>query len=116
MTTQKINRRTKIKYRIRKVVRGTNERPRMSVFRSNKRIYVQLINDDNGTTLASASSLEIKDTNAFNIEVANKVGKLIANKAAEKGITQVTFDRNGFLYHGKIKALADGAREAGLKF
>ncbi len=114
MTTKKIERRIKIKYRVRKNVNGTAERPRLSVFRSNKQIYAQLINDVNGTTLASASSKGL-DTMP-KIEQAAKVGALIAEKAQTAGITTVVFDRNGYLYHGRVKALADAAREGGLNF
>ena len=114
MTTKKIERRIKIKYRIRKSVNGTAERPRMSVFRSNKQIYVQIINDVTGQTLASASSLGLEALPK--IEQAEKVGALLAEKAKAAGITAVVFDRNGYLYHGRVKALADGARNAGLNF
>ena len=112
--TTKIERRIKIKYRVRNKVSGTAERPRMSVFRSNKQIYVQIINDLNGTTLVSASSLGMET--CPKIEQAAKVGALIAKKALEAGITTVVFDRNGYLYHGVVKALADGARKAGIVF
>lgn len=114
MTTKKVERRIKIKYRIRKSVNGTAERPRMSVFRSNKQIYVQIINDVTGQTLASASSLGLEALPK--IEQAEKVGALVAEKAKAAGITAVVFDRNGYLYHGRVKALADGARNAGLNF
>ena len=114
MTTKKVERRIKIKYRIRKSVFGTAERPRMSVFRSNKQIYVQIINDVTGQTLASASSLGLEALPK--IEQAEKVGALVAEKAKAAGITAVVFDRNGYLYHGRVKALADGARNAGLNF
>lgn len=114
MTTKKVERRIKIKFRIRKNVNGTAERPRMSVFRSNKQIYVQIINDLTGCTLASASSLGLETMPKK--EQAEKVGELVAKKAQEAGITQVVFDRNGYLYHGRIKELADGARKGGLKF
>jgi large subunit ribosomal protein L18 len=114
MTTKKIERRIKIKYRIRKSVNGTAERPRMSVFRSNKQIYVQIINDVTGQTLVSASSLGLEALPK--IEQAEKVGALVAEKAKAAGITAVVFDRNGYLYHGRVKALADGARNAGLNF
>ena len=114
MTTKKIERRIKIKYRIRKSVNGTAERPRMSVFRSNKQIYVQIIDDVTGQTLASASSLGLEALPK--IEQAEKVGALVAEKAKAAGITAVVFDRNGYLYHGRVKALADGARNAGLNF
>lgn len=114
MTTKKVERRIKIKYRIRKNVNGTAERPRMSVFRSNKQIYVQIINDLTGKTLAAASSMGLDKMPKK--EQAAKVGELIAQKAQENGIDKVVFDRNGYLYHGRVKELADGARKAGLKF
>ena len=114
MTTKKEERRIKIKYRIRKRVNGTAERPRMSVFRSNKQIYVQIVNDLTGTTLASASSLGMETMP--NKEQAAKVGELIAKKAQEVGVEKIVFDRNGYLYHGRVKALADAASEGGLKF
>ena len=114
MTTKKVERRIKIKYRIRKSVNGTAARPRMSVFRSNKQIYVQIINDITGTTLASASSLGMEAMPKK--EQAQKVGELVAQKAQAAGITAVVFDRNGYLYHGRVKELADAARAAGLNF
>ena len=114
MTTKKVERRIKIKYRIRKRVFGTAERPRMSVFRSNKQIYVQIINDLNGTTLASASSMGLEAMPK--IQQAEKVGELVAKKALEAGISSVVFDRNGYLYHGRVKQLADSARKGGLNF
>ena len=114
MTTKKVERRIKIKFRIRKSVNGTAERPRLSVFRSNKQIYVQVINDVTGTTLASASSIGLEAMPK--IEQAQKVGALVAEKAKAAGITTVVFDRNGYLYHGRVKALADAAREGGLNF
>ena len=103
--------------RVRAKVTGTEARPRLSVFRSLNNIYAQLIDDTKGVTIASASTLdkEIK-TKASNIEAAKEVGTLIAKRAAEKKIETVVFDRNGYLYHGKVKALAEAAREAGLKF
>ena len=110
----KLERRIKIKYRIRNKISGTTERPRMSVFRSNKQIYVQIINDVTGTTLASASSLGMEAMPKK--ERAAKVGELIAKKALEAGITTVVFDRNGYLYHGRVKEVADAARNGGLKF
>ena len=110
----KIARRNKIKTRIRGKMSGTAERPRMSVFRSNKGIYVQVIDDLAGVTLAAASSKGLEG--GTKTEVAAKVGKEIAKKAQEKGITEVVFDRNGYLYHGRVKSLADAAREGGLKF
>ncbi len=114
MTTN-LDRRTRIKAHIRHKVSGTAQKPRMTVFRSNTQIYAQLIDDVNGVTLASASSLGLKEK-ATKIEQAAKVGALIAKVAQEAGITEVVFDRNGYLYHGRVKQLADAAREAGLKF
>ncbi len=111
----KIKRRLKIKSHIRKNISGTAAKPRLTVFRSNCQIYAQVINDANGTTLASASSLAIKDKMTKS-EQAAKVGALIAEKAKEAGVTEVVFDRSGYLYHGRVKQLADAAREAGLKF
>ncbi len=102
--------------RIRFHLKGTPSRPRLNVFRSNKAIYCQIIDDLAGTTLVAASSLELKETSGGNIEGARKVGELIAKKALEKGIKQVVFDRGGYLYHGRVKALAEAAREAGLEF
>mgnify|MGYP003471697983 FL=1 len=110
----KIERRTKIKYRVRNKVSGVAERPRMSVFRSNKQIYVQIINDQTGRTLAAASSLGLEAMPKK--EQAAKVGEMIAKKAIEAGITSVVFDRNGYLYHGRVKEVADAARNGGLKF
>lgn len=106
--------------RIRKVISGTAAKPRMSVYRSNKQIYVQLIDDLNGVTLASASSLDKevaeKVAGLNKSQVAALVGKLAAERCAAKGISEVAFDRNGYLYHGRVKMLADAAREGGLKF
>ncbi len=117
MSLTKSERRQRIQYRIRKIVSGTAARPRLSVFRSNKEIYTQLIDDVNGVTLLAASSRDKgADVKGTSIEVAAAVGKLIAEKAAKAGITEVTFDRGGYLYHGRIKSLAEGARAAGLKF
>jgi large subunit ribosomal protein L18 len=117
MKSKKEIRRAQIKKRIRRRIRGTAERPRMSVFRSNKEIYVQLIDDINGCTLESASSRNIEGLDKVNkTEQAKEVGKVIAQKALDKGITTVVFDRSGYLYHGRIKSLADAAREGGLKF
>lgn len=110
----KIDRRNKIKTRIRGKVSGTAQRPRMSVFRSNKGIYVQLIDDLAGRTLAAASSKGIAE--GTKTEIAGKVGEQIAKKALEIGITEVVFDRNGYLFHGRVKSLAEAARKAGLKF
>ncbi|MEG0283698.1 MAG: 50S ribosomal protein L18 [Erysipelotrichales bacterium] len=102
--------------RVRVKVSGTNECPRLNVFRSNKNISVQLIDDVNGTTLASASSIDMNLENGGNVEAAVKVGAEIANKAKAANIKEVVFDRGGYLYHGRVKALADAAREAGLEF
>jgi large subunit ribosomal protein L18 len=115
MATQKDSRRQRIKYSIRAKVSGTPVRPRLSVFRSNTTIYAQIIDDSAGITLVSVSSKEV-DTKNANVEIAKQTGAKLAEKAASAGIADVVFDRNGYLYHGKIKALADGAREAGLKF
>lgn len=111
-------RRLKIKQRVRKKVTGDAERPRMSVFRSNSEIYVQLIDDLAGKTLVAASSRDkgIADKKVTKTEKAKLVGKLAAERAIEAGISSVVFDRNGYLYHGRIKSLADAAREGGLKF
>ncbi|BDU70629.1 50S ribosomal protein L18 [Geothrix oryzae] len=113
-------RRDKTKARIRGRVSGTPERPRLTIYKSLKRIYVQAVDDTQGITLAAASSLE-KDLrgslkNGANIEAAKAVGASIAARLKEKGITSVVFDRNGYVYHGRVKALADSAREAGLQF
>ena len=112
----KTKKRNKIKKRIRKVVFGTSERPRMTVFRSNKAIYVQIINDKEEKTLVSASSTDkdLKLNSNNKSEIAKQVGVLIGNKAIKAGIKSVSFDRNGYLYHGRVKSLADGARETGL--
>ena len=112
--TTKLERRIKIKYRVRNKISGTAARPRMSVFRSNKQIYVQIINDQTGRTLAAASSLGLEAMPKK--EQAAKVGEMIAKKAIEAGITSVVFDRNGYLYHGRVKEVADAARNGGLKF
>lgn len=116
--SSKISARQKIRYRIRKKISGSAAKPRLCVFRSNKDIYVQLIDDENGTTLASASSRQ-KDISAQKInkvESGKLVGAAIAQKSTELGITNVIFDRSGYLYHGRIKAVAEGAREGGLQF
>lgn len=114
----KKNRRRNIRFRIRKKIKGTAERPRLSVFRSNKQIYAQLIDDINGVTMAAASSSmkEMQNTKAPKVDLAREVGKSLAAKAVQTGITSVVFDRGGYLYHGRIKALAEGAREGGLQF
>ncbi len=117
MALTKADRRQRIKYRIRKRLSGSGERPRMTVYRSNKHIYVQLVDDVSGQTLVSASSKEkdIASQKVNKIDQAKLVGKRIAEKAKEKGINTVVFDRNGYLYHGRVKNLADAARESGLK-
>jgi len=111
-------RRKRIKMRIRKVVKGTPEHPRLTVFRSNKEIYAQVIDDSAGSTLVSASSkaATIADKKVNKIDQAGLVGELVASKAIEAGISTVVFDRNGYLYHGRVKSLAEAARKAGLKF
>jgi len=116
MALSKLQRRTRIKYRIRKIVSGTASKPRLSVYRSNKEIYAQLVNDVDGATIASVSSRnkEIKATTKQ--EAAAAVGKSIADLAAKAGVETVAFDRNGYLYHVRVKVLAEAAREAGLKF
>ncbi len=120
MALSKIERRQRIRYRIRKIVNGTAERPRMAVYRSNKSIYVQFIDDVAGVTLTAASSRDKSLAEAIKgkpgVEVAKLVGKLAAERAAAKGIVNVSFDRGGYLYHGKVKNLAEAAREGGLKF
>lgn len=118
MGLSKTERRERIHKRIRKVSSGTSERPRMSVYRSNKEIYAQLIDDAKGITLVAASSRdkELSKAKGTKSEIATQVGKAIAEKALKAGIEKVAFDRGGNLYHGRVKALAEGAREAGLKF
>ena len=119
MAITKQERRARIKKRIRKVITGTKEKPRLSVFRSNRHIYTQFINDDEGRTMLSVSSLNKEIAEKKNItktEQAKLVGKLTAEKSKAAKITNVVFDRNGYLYHGRVKALADAARETGLKF
>lgn len=119
-TSQRLVSRLKRKKRIRKNICGNQDRPRLSVFRSSKNIYAQIIDDTLGTTLVSASTLdkEFKDqkVEGKKVEIAKVVGNLVGKRALGKGITKVVLDRNGFLYHGRIKALSDGAREAGLNF
>lgn len=114
-TSSKVVNRLKKKIRIRKVVKGTSERPRLCVFRSGAHIYAQIINDDTQATILSVSSLSAELKNG-NKEAAKTVGKKIAEEAKKKGINTVVFDRNGFVYHGRVQALADGAREGGLNF
>jgi large subunit ribosomal protein L18 len=109
-------RRFRIKQRIRKTLNGTPDRPRMSVFRSNKEIYVQLIDDLNSKTIVAASSKTLTDEKGNKSDMAKKVGTDVAKKALDAGINTVVFDRNGYLYHGRVKALAEAARKGGLKF
>ena len=118
MIDSKKVKRQKIRYKIRKRISGSQDVPRLAVFRSNKEIYAQLIDDSQSATLASASSRDksICDQKSTKVEKAKMVGKLIAERAKESGVKNVVFDRGGFLYHGRIKALAESAREAGLKF
>jgi large subunit ribosomal protein L18 len=117
MSFNKSDRREKIKKRIRKKVKGTPDRPRLSVFRSNTTIYAQIIDDVKGITLASASSVKLESSKgASKIDVSKVVGVSIAKLALEKGIKEIVFDRNGYLYHGRVKSLAEGAREGGLVF
>ena len=119
MKNNKTFRRNRIRQRIKKVVSGTSDYPRLSVFRSNKEIYCQLIDDVNGKTIVQTSSRDksIADLKLkSNIEISFNVGKLVAELAVKKGIDKIKFDRGGYLYHGRVKSLADGAREGGLKF
>lgn len=118
MAFSKTDRRNKIKLKLRKTIKGSSQAPRLSVFRSNTEIYAQLIDDKGGKTLAAVGSIDksIKTAKVNKTEKAKLVGKLIAEKALANGITAVVFDRNGFLYHGRVKSLAEGAREGGLKF
>lgn len=115
--SNKLNRRRNIRFRIRKKIKGTPECPRLSVFRSNKQIYAQLIDDVNGVTMMAASS-GMKDfqSKGPKVDLAREVGKQLAAKAVQGGVTSVVFDRGGYLYHGRVKALAEGAREGGLQF
>jgi large subunit ribosomal protein L18 len=114
----KVSARQKIRYRIRKKISGSAQKPRLSVFRSNKDVYVQLIDDENGVTLASASSKEadIVAQKVNKVEKSKLVGSSIARKSSDLGIKDVVFDRSGYIYHGRIKAVAEGAREGGLEF
>ena len=114
-TSAKQANRLKKKIRIRKTVKGTSERPRLCVYRSSKHIYAQVINDDSQATVLTVSSLSL-ETKATGKELAKQVGKAIAEASLKKGIKTVVFDRNGFIYHGRVQSLADGAREAGLNF
>lgn len=118
MALTKTERRLRLRRRIRKTITGTTSRPRLTVYRSNKEIYAQLIDDVEGKTIVAASSKDktIDTANKTKIEVANLVGKAIGEKAVAAGVETVAFDRSGYLYHGRVKSLADGAREGGLKF
>ena len=116
MALSKLQRRVRIKRRIRKIISGTAAKPRLSVYRSNKEIYAQLVDDVNGVTIASVSSRDKEIKASTNVEAATAVGKSIAEKATKAGVETIAFDRNGYLYHGRVKVLADAAREAGLKF
>ncbi|MCB0516166.1 MAG: 50S ribosomal protein L18 [Chitinophagales bacterium] len=116
MPSKKVTRRQNIRYKIRKKVTGTEQRPRLSVFRSNKAIYAQLINDVAGHTLASASSKEASLGSGNKTEQAKAVGNALASRGKAAGVSKVVFDRSGYLYHGRVKALAEGAREGGLDF
>ena len=118
MIQSKKDKRKKTRYSIRKKVSGTLQRPRLSVFRSNKEIYAQIINDETGETLAAASSRDkdVTGKGSSKTEQAGLVGKLVAEKALAAGVTAIRFDRGGYLYHGRVKSLAEGAREGGLKF
>ena len=118
MALSKQERRDRLRYRIRKTVSGTEQRPRLAVFRSNKEIYAQLIDDVSGKTITAASSRDkdIDASKANKVEAAKLVGKAIAERAVKAGVETVSFDRGGYLYHGRVKSLAEGAREGGLKF
>jgi len=118
MALSKTDRRERLRFRIRKTVSGTTQRPRLAVFRSNKEIYAQLIDDVNGVTITAASSRDkdIDASKANKVDAAKLVGKVIAEKAIKAGVESITFDRGGYLYHGRVKSLAEGAREGGLKF
>ena len=118
MALTKNERRLRIKNRVRKIVSGTEARPRLSVFRSNKEIYAQIVDDVTGKTISAASSRDkdISSAKGTKTEVATLVGKAVAEKALKAGVETISFDRGGYLYHGRVKSLAEGAREAGLKF
>ncbi|HEY5692009.1 MAG TPA: 50S ribosomal protein L18 [Cyclobacteriaceae bacterium] len=116
MPSVKTERKKRLKMGIRRKVKGTSERPRLSVFKSNKVIYAQVIDDTKGVTIAAASSVELDKKGGVNLTISKNVGKKVAEKAIATGINSIVFDRNGALYHGNIKALAEGAREGGLKF
>ncbi|MBT8265297.1 MAG: 50S ribosomal protein L18 [Bacteroidia bacterium] len=118
MALTKTERRQRIKSRIRKIVSGTEARPRLSVFRSNKEIYAQVVDDVTGKTISAASSRDkdISSAKGTKSEIAALVGKAVAERALKAGVDTISFDRGGYLYHGRVKSLAEGAREAGLKF
>lgn len=116
MATKKDLRRLRIRKGIRKKINGTGEKPRLSIFKSNKAIYAQIIDDVKGHTLAFASSIEVEPAKTANVDISKTVGQKLAEKAKSSGIDSVIFDRGGYIYHGKVKALAEGAREGGLKF
>ena len=116
MAISKVKRRLRIRRGIRRQIEGTSERPRLSVFKSNKGIYAQLIDDKSGNTLAYSSSKEVGEAGKRNVEVSKTVGQKLAEKAKGLGVESVVFDRGGYPYHGRVKALAEGAREGGLKF
>ncbi|MGK0376663.1 50S ribosomal protein L18 [Patiriisocius sp. Uisw_017] len=118
MALSKEDRRNRLRFRIRKTISGTEQRPRLAVFRSNKEIYAQVIDDVTGKTITAASSRDkdIDVSKASKVEAAKLVGKSIAEKAQKAGVETISFDRGGYLYHGRVKSLAEGAREGGLKF
>jgi large subunit ribosomal protein L18 len=116
MALSKLQRRHRIKNRIRKIISGTSEKPRLSVYRSNKEIYAQVVDDVAGVTLVSVSSRDKEIVSKTKSEAAHAVGKALAEKATKAGLATIAFDRNGYLYHGRVKILAEAAREAGLKF
>jgi len=116
MSNTKTERRTRIRMGVRKKVEGTTARPRLSVFRSNKVIYAQIIDDIKGHTIVAASSVEVDKKGGVNLSISRTVGKKVAEKAVASGVKDIVFDRSGYLYHGNVKALAEGAREGGLKF
>jgi large subunit ribosomal protein L18 len=119
-TEKRVEARRRVRVRIQQKVRGSQERPRLAIFKSGRHIYAQVIDDASGRTLAHASSLDAglkkEEKNGANVGTAKRVGKLVADRAKEKGIARVVFDRGGYIYHGKVKALADAAREGGLEF
>lgn len=116
MSKVKDLRRNRIKMRIRKTIKGTADKPRLNVFRSNKEIYAQLIDDVTGKTILSTSSLKLEKEGKTKTDLAKELGAIVAKKANDAGITTIVFDRSGYLFHGRVKALAEGARENGLKF